>query len=47
MDRVIHCMFSGGRDSAMACTIAKRVADIKGWGFRLIHIDTGIQLPGV
>ena len=40
-------MFSGGRDSAVACFIAKRVADIKGWGFRLVHIDTGIALPDV
>ena len=40
-------MFSGGRDSAVACFIAKRVADIKGWNFRLVHINTGISLPDV
>lgn len=47
MRRTIHCLFSGGRDSAIACAIAKKVADIRGWGFILLHIDTGIQLPGV
>ena len=47
MRRTIHCLFSGGRDSAVACFIAKRVADIRGWNFRLVHIDTGIRLPDV
>jgi 3'-phosphoadenosine 5'-phosphosulfate sulfotransferase (PAPS reductase)/FAD synthetase len=40
----IHCFFSGGRDSALACYIAKRLADIKGWGFKLVHIDTTVGL---
>jgi 3'-phosphoadenosine 5'-phosphosulfate sulfotransferase (PAPS reductase)/FAD synthetase len=40
----IHCFFSGGRDSALACYIAKRLADVKGWGFKLVHIDTTIGL---
>jgi len=40
----IHCFFSGGRDSALACFIAKRVADIRKWQFTLIHIDTTIGL---
>ena len=40
----IHCFFSGGRDSAVACAIAKKVADVRGWYFRLIHIDTTIGL---
>jgi len=41
---MIHCFFSGGRDSAVACYIAKRVADVRGWKFRLVHIDTTIGL---
>jgi 3'-phosphoadenosine 5'-phosphosulfate sulfotransferase (PAPS reductase)/FAD synthetase len=40
----IHCFFSGGRDSALACYIAKRVADVRGWGFKLVHVDTTIGL---
>jgi len=40
----IHCIFSGGKDSALACYIAKRVADIRGWEFRLVHIDTTIYI---
>ena len=40
----IHCFFSGGRDSALACYIAHRVARVKGWEFRLIHINTTIYL---
>ena len=40
----IHCFFSGGRDSALACYIAKKVADVRGWSFRLVHIDTTIGL---
>jgi hypothetical protein len=42
--RTIHCFFSGGRDSALACFIAKKVADVRGWNFRLVHIDTTIGL---
>jgi 3'-phosphoadenosine 5'-phosphosulfate sulfotransferase (PAPS reductase)/FAD synthetase len=40
----IHCFFSGGRDSALACYIAKRVADIKNFDFRLIFINTTIAI---
>jgi 3'-phosphoadenosine 5'-phosphosulfate sulfotransferase (PAPS reductase)/FAD synthetase len=40
----VHCFFSGGRDSALSCYIAKRVADVRGWHFRLVHIDTTIGL---
>jgi len=40
----VHCFFSGGRDSALACYIAKKVADVRKWNFRLIHIDTTIGL---
>jgi 3'-phosphoadenosine 5'-phosphosulfate sulfotransferase (PAPS reductase)/FAD synthetase len=40
----IHCFLSGGRDSALACHIAKKVADARKWNFRLIHIDTTIGL---
>jgi 3'-phosphoadenosine 5'-phosphosulfate sulfotransferase (PAPS reductase)/FAD synthetase len=40
----IHCFFSGGRDSAVACYIAKRVADVRNWEFVLVHIDTTIGL---
>ncbi len=40
----IHCFFSGGRDSALSCYIAKKVADIRGWRFVLVHIDTTIGL---
>jgi 3'-phosphoadenosine 5'-phosphosulfate sulfotransferase (PAPS reductase)/FAD synthetase len=43
--RVLHCFFSGGRDSALACYIAKRVADIKNFGFRLVFINTTIAIP--
>ena len=42
--RKIHCFFSGGRDSALACRIAKQVADARGWEFRLVHIDTTIYI---
>jgi len=41
---VIHCFFSGGRDSALSCFIAYRVAKLRNWGFRLVHIDTTIGL---
>jgi len=40
----IHCFFSGGRDSAVACTIAKKVADVRGWRFKLVFIDTTISI---
>jgi 3'-phosphoadenosine 5'-phosphosulfate sulfotransferase (PAPS reductase)/FAD synthetase len=40
----IHCFFSGGRDSAVACYIAKQVADVRKWRFVLVHIDTTIGL---
>jgi 3'-phosphoadenosine 5'-phosphosulfate sulfotransferase (PAPS reductase)/FAD synthetase len=40
----VHCFFSGGRDSAVACIIAKRVADVRGWKFRLVFIDTTISI---
>jgi len=42
--RRIHCFFSGGKDSAVACALTKRVADVRGWSFRLIHIDTTIYI---
>jgi len=45
MVRVVHCFFSGGRDSALACYIAHRVAKIKNWGFRLVFINTTIAIP--
>jgi len=41
---VIHCFFSGGRDSAVACYIAHQVAKLRSWKFRLIHVDTTIGL---
>jgi len=40
----IHCFFSGGRDSALACYIAKKVADVRGWDYRLVHIDTTVAI---
>jgi 3'-phosphoadenosine 5'-phosphosulfate sulfotransferase (PAPS reductase)/FAD synthetase len=40
----IHCFFSGGRDSALACFIAHQVAQRRGWSFRLVHIDTTIAI---
>jgi len=43
--RVIHSFFSGGRDSALASFIAYRVAKARGWGFRLVFIDTTIAIP--
>ena len=42
--RTVHCFFSGGRDSALACYIAKRVADVHNWRFLLVHIDTTIYI---
>jgi 3'-phosphoadenosine 5'-phosphosulfate sulfotransferase (PAPS reductase)/FAD synthetase len=44
MIRTIHCFFSGGRDSAVACYIAYQVAQRRGWAFRLVHIDTTIAI---
>ena len=41
----IACWFSGGRDSAVACYIAKRVADARGVPFRLVHIYTRTPRP--
>jgi len=40
----IHCFFSGGRDSAVTCYLAKRVADVRKWQFVLVHVDTTIGL---
>jgi 3'-phosphoadenosine 5'-phosphosulfate sulfotransferase (PAPS reductase)/FAD synthetase len=40
----IHCFFSGGRDSAVACRIAYQVAQRRGWRFVLVHIDTTISI---
>jgi len=40
----IHCFFSGGRDSATSCFIAKRVADVRNWQYTLVHVDTTIGL---
>ena len=44
MMRTIHCFFSGGKDSALACYIAKKVADVRKWRFVLVHIDTTIAI---
>jgi 3'-phosphoadenosine 5'-phosphosulfate sulfotransferase (PAPS reductase)/FAD synthetase len=41
---IIHCFFSGGRDSAVACYIAFQVAQRRNWNFKLVHIDTTISL---
>ena len=41
----IHCWFSGGRDSAVACKLAHDVAQIRDFGFKLIHIDTTTPRP--
>ena len=43
--RDVVCWFSGGRDSAVACYVAKKVAESRGWGFRLVHIDTRTPRP--
>jgi 3'-phosphoadenosine 5'-phosphosulfate sulfotransferase (PAPS reductase)/FAD synthetase len=40
----VHCFFSGGRDSALACYIAFQVAKRRGWDFRLVHIDTTVSI---
>jgi len=40
----IHCFFSGGRDSALACYIAFQVAKRRGWDYKLVHIDTTISI---
>lgn len=42
--KVVACNFSGGRDSALACYIAARVARVAGVEFRLLHIDTGVYV---
>ena len=39
---VIYAWFSGGRDSALSATIAKKVAEIKNEKLILVHIDTTI-----
>jgi len=44
MNRIFHCFFSGGRDSALACYIAHRVAKARDWGFRLVFISTTIAI---
>jgi 3'-phosphoadenosine 5'-phosphosulfate sulfotransferase (PAPS reductase)/FAD synthetase len=45
MRREVICWFSGGRDSAVACALAKKVADMRGWSFRLVHIYTRTPRP--
>jgi 3'-phosphoadenosine 5'-phosphosulfate sulfotransferase (PAPS reductase)/FAD synthetase len=45
MRREVICWFSGGRDSAVACALAKRVADVRSWNFRLVHIYTRTPRP--
>jgi len=40
----IHCFFSGGRDSALACFIAYQVAQRRRWAYKLVHIDTTIAI---
>ncbi|MFZ8839072.1 MAG: phosphoadenosine phosphosulfate reductase family protein [Pyrobaculum sp.] len=42
--KTIHCFFSGGRDSAVVCYVAYQVTRVRGWNFRLVHIDTTIGL---
>jgi len=42
--RTVHCFFSGGRDSALACYIARQVAQRRHWGFRLVHIDATVSI---
>jgi len=42
--KTIHCFFSGGRDSAVACYIAHRAAQLRRWAYRLVHIDTTISI---
>ena len=39
------CFFSGGRDSALTCYIAKKVGDSLNIPTRLIHVDTGVYIP--
>ena len=41
---IFDCFLSGGRDSALACYIAYRVARALNKKFRLVHIDTRIAL---
>jgi len=40
----IHCFFSGGRDSAVACYIAYQVARRRGWIYKLVYIDTTVAI---
>jgi 3'-phosphoadenosine 5'-phosphosulfate sulfotransferase (PAPS reductase)/FAD synthetase len=40
----VHCFFSGGRDSAVACFIAFQVARRRGWDYRLVHINTTVSM---
>jgi len=42
--RTLHCFFSGGRDSALACYIAHKVAKARVWDFRLVFINTTIAV---
>ena len=42
---IFDCFFSGGRDSALTCYIAHKVANALGKQFRLVHIDTKISIP--
>jgi len=42
--KTIHCFFSGGRDSALACYIAFQVAQRRRWAYKLVHIDTTIAI---
>ena len=44
MDSII-CWFSGGRDSALSCYIAKQVADAKDLELKLVHINTRTPRP--
>jgi len=40
----VHCFFSGGRDSALACYIAHQVSRRRNWRFVLVYIDTTIAI---
>jgi 3'-phosphoadenosine 5'-phosphosulfate sulfotransferase (PAPS reductase)/FAD synthetase len=41
----IHCFFSGGRDSAVACYIAYQVAKQRDdWDYKLVHINTTVSM---
>ena len=41
---IFDCFLSGGRDSALTCYVAYKVARALSKKFRLVHIDTGIAL---